>query len=157
MLKIDLSIPERTVELENSRSPETMDKDDLLWCFSVQIHFVNPLGEITLLTLSEASLFDFLNELSKLRKAILEGANLNPVTIEDKEGTFLLILKEDNGVINIEDENQEKSFRTSTRQFVSATEEFIVKAIDSAELRFPTLKNNPNYRELISSIKSNVQ
>lgn len=148
MLRIDIYISPSTIELENSRNPDTLSWDELLhWTFETRIDFIDHASGKSLLVLPEASLFQVLNGLSNARKQIVENGKTE-ITMRDREGSYDLSIKQKDESVEIRDEFSDEGFQVSVSDFVESTKYLIKLAIKEVEIIFPKLSLNTNYQKL---------
>lgn len=148
MLRIDFYISPTTIELENSRNPETLSLDELLyWTFETRINFIEDESEKPLLLLPEAALFQILNGLSSFRNQIRENGQAE-ITMRDREGSYDLVIWQKGENIKIHDNFGDNGFHATVSDFLESTESFIQSAIKEVEEKFPNLTLNKNYQDL---------
>jgi hypothetical protein len=148
VLRIDFYIPPTTIDLENSRDPDTLSWEELIyWTFETQINFVEATSEKSLLALPEAALFQILFGLSSARKQIIENVNAE-IKMRDREGSYDLVIKHKGDKVKISNEFGEERFQVGVSNFLESTESFTKLAINEVEKKFPTIILNRNYQEL---------
>jgi plasmid maintenance system killer protein len=148
VLRIDFYISPTTIELENSRNPDTLSLDELLyWTFETRINFIEDSPEKSLLSVPEAALFQILNGLSSARKQIRENEQTE-ITIRDREGSYDLVIKQKGENIKIRDDFGNERFQVTISDFLESTEIFIQSTIKEVEEKFPKLALNKNYQDL---------
>ncbi|MDQ3748276.1 MAG: hypothetical protein M3367_04545 [Acidobacteriota bacterium] len=148
MLKIQFYIPQTTIELENSRNPDKLTMDELLyWTFETEIEFIDTEANSSLLSIPEAAFFQIIRALSNARRQFVSAEKVE-IFARDREGSYDLIVKKKEEIIEICDNFHSIEFQVDLVDFIKAVEPFIKSAFKELEAKFPKLLLNKNYQEL---------
>ncbi len=151
MLKISFYIAERTIELENNRSPETLTMDELIyWTFQSRIEFFDSRKQKSLMIIPEASLFQIVKLFSDAKKIFRENQR-GKLSTSDREGSFDIVVKLENEIVEL-NLIDEESLKVSLDDFLLATSRFNEKVVLKVEESFPKLLQNKNYNVLLSCL-----
>ncbi|MCP4990016.1 MAG: hypothetical protein GY928_29405 [Colwellia sp.] len=146
-MKIVNEFTNKTIELERSRSPLSMNMDDLYWCFETEVKFYKINISLPVLTIDETSFFSFL---AKFKEVVESVSNDQPgtYTINDQEGCFELFITNDGKSVEIKKTFPLQSFKVPLHEFLSASRIWMNEAKKNIEYLFPELKENPSYINL---------
>lgn len=87
---IDISIPESTMRLEQSRAARVVAERSIDWCFATDVSFSDETGNVGL-RLSDVAIFGFFIDLASAVRKLAEGATREHIT--DRYGEFDITLE----------------------------------------------------------------